>query len=239
MASESEMSKVPIPAHFVLVHGASHGGWCWYKIRCLLEIIGHKVSCPDLTGSGIDPSDADTIFTFQECNKPLHDILASLPVGEKGKRHSSTYEEICDYGYGEGRDNPPTSVIVKKEFQREILYQMSPLKDCTLASLLLRPCPIRALGEAMFTNDKDSDTVPRVYIKTLHDNIASLENQDSVIKNWPPSDVYTIDSDHCPMFSNPSQLFGLHPRLKIINFNFVLRHLALCISLILERILNY
>ncbi|KAL2925984.1 Methylesterase 17 [Bienertia sinuspersici] len=77
------MSEVPIPAHFVLVHGASHGGWCWYKIRCLLESIGHKVSCPDLASSGIDPSDADTIFTFQEYNKPLHDILTSLPAHEK------------------------------------------------------------------------------------------------------------------------------------------------------------
>lgn len=69
--------------HFVLVHGASHGAWCWYKIRTLLECIGHKVSCPDLRGSGADAGDPNHIMSFQEYNQPLDDILAALPTGEK------------------------------------------------------------------------------------------------------------------------------------------------------------
>ena len=75
--------------------------------------------------------------------------------------------------------------------------------------MLLRPCPIRALSGVTYPNNKDIDKVPRVYIKTMHDNSASSEHQDAMIKEWSPSDVYTIDSDHCPMFSNPSHLFGL------------------------------
>lgn len=39
---------------FVLVHGAAHGSWCWYKIVALLRAAGHVVIAPDLPGSGID-----------------------------------------------------------------------------------------------------------------------------------------------------------------------------------------
>lgn len=35
---------------FVLVHGAWHGGWCWDRVRPLLEAEGHRVITPTLTG---------------------------------------------------------------------------------------------------------------------------------------------------------------------------------------------
>ncbi|KAL2897994.1 Methylesterase 17 [Bienertia sinuspersici] len=256
MAYAIEIEKIPLPMHFVLVHGASHGEWSWYKVRCLLESIGQKVSCPNLASSGIDPCNADTILTFKDYNKPLHDLLTLLPSTEKvvlvghsagghslteaiqkfpekiqaavfvgaamlrngfqtdqdikdGAPHLSKYGEVFDYGYGQGHDNPPTSAILKKVVQREILYNKSPLEDCTLAAMLMKPYPKRAIRGAIFPDDKDSDKVPRVYIKTMHDNVFSCQQQDSMINRWPPSDVYTIDSDHCPMFSNPSHLFGL------------------------------
>ena len=37
---------------FVLVHGAWHGGWCWRRVADLLELQGHKVFTPTLTGLG-------------------------------------------------------------------------------------------------------------------------------------------------------------------------------------------
>ncbi|MBS0518070.1 MAG: alpha/beta fold hydrolase [Proteobacteria bacterium] len=41
-------------ATFILVHGASHGGWCWEKVAPILESHGHKVCAPDLPGLGKD-----------------------------------------------------------------------------------------------------------------------------------------------------------------------------------------
>ena len=39
-------------ATFVLVHGAWHGGWCWWKTAPLLRDAGHLVHTPSLTGLG-------------------------------------------------------------------------------------------------------------------------------------------------------------------------------------------
>ena len=37
---------------FLLVHGAWHGGWCWKKLTPLLQVAGHQVFTPTLTGLG-------------------------------------------------------------------------------------------------------------------------------------------------------------------------------------------
>lgn len=39
---------------FVLVHGAWHGAWCWYKLASRLRARGHTVLAPDLPGHGVD-----------------------------------------------------------------------------------------------------------------------------------------------------------------------------------------
>jgi pimeloyl-ACP methyl ester carboxylesterase len=38
--------------HFVLVHGAWHGGWCWQGVADRLRAAGHSVTTPTLTGLG-------------------------------------------------------------------------------------------------------------------------------------------------------------------------------------------
>lgn len=43
-------------AHFVLIHGAWHGSWCWEAIATRLIAAGHVVSAPDLPCHGDDQS---------------------------------------------------------------------------------------------------------------------------------------------------------------------------------------
>ena len=38
--------------HFVLIHGAWHGGWAWKNVSSKLSEKNFKVSCPNLTGLG-------------------------------------------------------------------------------------------------------------------------------------------------------------------------------------------
>ncbi|XP_010527079.1 PREDICTED: pheophorbidase isoform X3 [Tarenaya hassleriana] len=65
--------------HFVLVHGASHGGWCWYKLITLLEKSGRKVTAVDLSGAGISLTDSNTVFESDDYNRPLFSFLSALP----------------------------------------------------------------------------------------------------------------------------------------------------------------
>ncbi|KAL5713597.1 putative methylesterase 12 [Ranunculus cassubicifolius] len=68
---------------YVLVHGEGFGAWCWYKTVALLEEAGLIANAIDLTGSGIDRTDTDSISTLAEYAKPLTDFLQSLPEDEK------------------------------------------------------------------------------------------------------------------------------------------------------------
>ncbi|GKU91234.1 hypothetical protein SLEP1_g5134 [Rubroshorea leprosula] len=243
--------------HFVLVHGIGGGAWCWYKIRCLMENSGHRVSCIDLKSAGIDLSDADSVHSFDDYNKPLIDFMSALPDNEQvilvghsagglsvteatrkfakkirvavyvaatmlktgfqteddlkdGVPDLSEFGDVYDLGFGLGTDCPPTSALVKKHFQRTIIYHMSPQEDSTLAGMLLRPGPLLAITSARFTEEQEDDRlVPRVYIKTLLDRVVKPHQQDTMIKRWPPSQVYVLDSDHSPFFSSPFLLLGL------------------------------
>ncbi|KAL4184575.1 hypothetical protein AMTRI_Chr10g226260 [Amborella trichopoda] len=69
--------------HFLLVHGGGFGAWCWYKTITLLEEGGFKATAIDLTGSGIDSSDANSISSLSQYVKPLLDFLERLGDGEK------------------------------------------------------------------------------------------------------------------------------------------------------------
>ncbi|XVE81661.1 hypothetical protein DITRI_Ditri15bG0083000 [Diplodiscus trichospermus] len=249
------MSGTSKKLHFVAVHGFGHGAWCWYKIRCLLEESDYKVTCLDLKGSGIDPSDPNTIFTFQDYNKPLIDLLSNLPENEKvilighsagglsltyaihrfskkihmaiyvaanmlklgfvtPQDHKDAVPDLSMYGdvnttmYGLGDDQPPTSRIIKEEFRRKILYHLSSKEDSTLAAMLLRPGPVRPFDGVHFAEGPDADSVPRVFIKTMHDRVVQPEQQDAMIRRWPPFLVFELESEHSPFFSVPADLFG-------------------------------
>lgn len=47
---------------FVLIHGSWHGGWCWDKVKPLLEKEGHQVITPDLPGHGQDKTPISEII---------------------------------------------------------------------------------------------------------------------------------------------------------------------------------
>ncbi|KAL9233857.1 hypothetical protein vseg_008797 [Gypsophila vaccaria] len=262
-----EMTKMPSSStktthHFVLVHGVGHGAWCWYKVRTLLESFGHVVTCLDLKASGVDPTQIDSILSFHDYNKPLVDLLSSLPPQHKvilvghsaggvsvgdaihnfphnilasvfvaatmlplgyqtpqdlidGVADLSSWGDAIEFGYGKGKDQPPTSAYVKQQFQRDIFYQLCPIEECTLASMLMRPFPLAITGAKWEENGEESRRVPRVYVKTLQDRVMRPEQQDAMIRKWPPSEVCTIDTDHSPFFSAPFVLASLLAKLAL------------------------
>ncbi|XP_054810474.1 methylesterase 1-like [Prosopis cineraria] len=69
--------------HYVLVHGACHGAWCWYKLKPQLQSAGNRVTVLDLAASGINPKRIEDVGSFAEYSEPLLEFLESLPPGEK------------------------------------------------------------------------------------------------------------------------------------------------------------
>jgi len=41
-------------AHFLLIHGACHGGWCWDQVSVQLRERGHHAAAPDLPCDDLD-----------------------------------------------------------------------------------------------------------------------------------------------------------------------------------------
>uniref|UniRef100_A0A0D9XWA7 AB hydrolase-1 domain-containing protein n=1 Tax=Leersia perrieri TaxID=77586 RepID=A0A0D9XWA7_9ORYZ len=241
------------PEHLVLVHGAGHGAWCWFRLLCLLQNSGHRVSTVDLAGAAGSLVDPNDVRSFDDYNAPLLNLrlpcrtarsagglgmtqamhlfgdrikqaifiaAAMLQFGfqteqdiKDGVPDLSEHGDVYDLTFSLGADHPPTSVAIRKEFQRIILYQQSPQEDSALASILLRPWPT-ALTTARFGSADEGarsaiDRVRRVYIKTANDRMVKPEQQEAMIRRWPPSEVMTIDTDHSPFFSAPEYLFAL------------------------------
>lgn len=75
--SSSSSCSGPIRKHFVLVHWASHGAWCWYKLVALLRLSGHDVTAIDLGASVINPKQYYEVETISDYFKPLTEFMAT------------------------------------------------------------------------------------------------------------------------------------------------------------------
>ncbi|XP_062002067.1 methyl jasmonate esterase 1-like isoform X1 [Rosa rugosa] len=69
--------------HFVLVHGAGGGAWCWYKLATLLNSTDHNVTTIDLAASGINPIQVQQVHSFSDYVEPLIKFLGSLLPKER------------------------------------------------------------------------------------------------------------------------------------------------------------
>jgi len=63
-------------ATYVLIHGGSHGSWCWDKVVTLLRKKGHLVEAPDLPGHGKDKTPIQEV-TLQSCVGKVCSIIGT------------------------------------------------------------------------------------------------------------------------------------------------------------------
>ncbi|CAI0553899.1 unnamed protein product [Linum tenue] len=135
--------------HFVLVHGACHGAWCWYKVVPLLKQAGYEVTALDLGASGIHPKQVTELGSVSDYLGPLMELMASL-TGEEEKfsNFSSTKTSMqclkqidfmdSHFSFHNGPENPPTSMLFGPKLMSTKLYQLSPPEP---PELLLFPSP--------------------------------------------------------------------------------------------------
>jgi pimeloyl-ACP methyl ester carboxylesterase len=64
-----------MPKEFVLVHGASHGAWCWDDVAARLRRAGHRVVALDLPGHGRRAAEA-LHATMERYGRAVADVMA-------------------------------------------------------------------------------------------------------------------------------------------------------------------
>jgi pimeloyl-ACP methyl ester carboxylesterase len=63
--------------HFVLIHGAWHGGWCWEGVIRILKKSGHTVEAPNMPGHS--PGDDRSKVTFNSYIEKIIEVLKRQP----------------------------------------------------------------------------------------------------------------------------------------------------------------
>ena len=73
--------------HFVLIHGAWHGGWCWEGVISELQKAGHTAEAPTMPGNG--PGQDRSKIRFEDYVKTIVDALQRQAVPSVLVGHSS------------------------------------------------------------------------------------------------------------------------------------------------------
>ncbi|KAL2477221.1 Methylesterase 3 [Forsythia ovata] len=243
-------------SHFVLVHTAGHGAWCWYKLVPLLRSSGHNVTALDLAASGINPKHVLDVPFISDYFRPLTELMASLPRHEKVIIVGHSYgglaishamerfpekisvavfvtalmpgpytnfsiffqETVRSEGdhldtritYDNGPKNPPTSYTLGPKYMLEKLYQLSPIEDWTLATMLVRPFyayTTEDFSRELTLSVHKYGSVSRVFIMTDKDKVRQKYFQRWMIKHNRPDEVKFIKgSDNMVMMSKPKEL---------------------------------
>ncbi|KAL3526730.1 hypothetical protein ACH5RR_011386 [Cinchona calisaya] len=254
--------------HFVLIHGACHGAWCWYRLVTLLRSSGYKVTALDMAASGVHPKRLEEINSYSDYAEPLMKFMADLPPDDKVilvghsmggitislamerfpqkivvavfitsftpgphlpistliQEYNKQLDSVMDavYGFSNGEDKPPTSLIFGPKFLSAKLYQLSPHEDLELASFLMRPIALfddPNLSKEIALSNENYGLVRRVYVVADKDNVLKEDFQRWMIEKNPVDEVKEIhNSDHMVMLSKPRELCSC---LEQISQNYV------------------
>ncbi|KAJ4953222.1 hypothetical protein NE237_030054 [Protea cynaroides] len=207
--------------HFILVHGACHGAWCWFKLETLLTSAGYKVTSLDLATSGIDPKQVEDLHSIADYYEPLMELMASLREDEK-----KFPEKVSVAVFISAIMPSPTNSVVNIQEEYERIqakpgmernywfgvspspdklakqYQKSPPEDLTLATKLVRPIGFYGIVDMMketAVSEEKYGSVKRVFILCDEDGLMKIL-MSWIIENSPPNEVVKIPgSDHMAM----------------------------------------
>src|SRR5262249_11304147 len=237
-------SREGSPRHFVLVHGAWHGAWVWYRVRALLEADGHTVTVLDLPSHGIDRTPAkgitlaDYVNAVDAAAEPVvlvgHSmagvVISSVAEARPQKVASLIYLAAYLVPSGKSLLNysalDPDSLVLRHLVAgdgvlgidpsglAETFYGTSPAADVSLARTLIAPNSVLPLVTPMTLTDACSGSVRRFCVRTAHDHAGTPSMQDRMISGLTCERVVTIDSDHSPFFSRPLALVRALERLS-------------------------
>uniref|UniRef100_A0ACD5YZV4 Uncharacterized protein n=1 Tax=Avena sativa TaxID=4498 RepID=A0ACD5YZV4_AVESA len=116
-------------------------------------------------------------------------------------------QKAQEFVYSNGKDRPPTAINIDRALLRDLLFNQSPSKDVSLASVSIRPIPFAPVMEKLTLTEENYGSVRRFFVETTEDNAIPLSHQQSMCVANPPEKVLRLKgSDHAPFFSRPQAL---------------------------------
>ncbi|KAL6656915.1 hypothetical protein ACP70R_004695 [Stipagrostis hirtigluma subsp. patula] len=174
-------------AEKVILVGHDFGGAC---ISYAMEMFPSKV--------------AKAVFL---CAAMLTNGHSTLDMFQQQMDTNSTLQKAQEFVYSNGKDRPPTAISIDKALLRDLLFNQSPSKDVSLASVSMRPIPFAPVLEKLVLTAENYGSVRRFYVETTEDNAIPLSLQQSMCGANPPEKVLRLKgADHAPFFSKPQAL---------------------------------
>nr|XP_025623068.1 methylesterase 3-like isoform X2 [Arachis hypogaea] len=199
--------------HFVLVHGACHGAWSWYKVITLLKSWGHNVTALDLAASGVNQKQVLELRSISEYFEPLTEFMTSS-VGED-ERVVLVGHSLGGLAISHAMEHFPHKISVAvfvtafmpgPTANISAMYQM----DWNLATTLVRPLKLfsnKDITKVLTLSHTKYSSVSRIFVVSEKDLVVSPNLQRWMIEHNPPNRVVEIaGSDHMIMMSKPIDL---------------------------------
>lgn len=225
----SETGK-KIPYTYVIIHGATSGGWAWKGVTDALESNGHTAYRPTLTGLGkkvhlASPNinltthinDIVNFIEFEQLNNIVlvgHSYGGMVMTGVMNKiperiAHAIFLEAAVP---NDGMSAIDLSGPLPKSFKIENGLVLFPWVDQNKPFPRDVPHPLQTLTEPVSYNNAKAKKIPATYIAFLTpERLEERFKQDPSIRHakerqW---NIVTLDSDHNAHQSHPKQLADL------------------------------
>ena len=224
-------------ANFLLIHGASHGAWCWDKIVPRLEKLGHTVATIDLPLKGVDPANPyhvtmndyettalaamgpDTILVGHSLGG-LTATLAAVRAPEK----TSAIVYLCALVPVPGQAftdfraeaiSPALGAAVTLDRETGLSHAIPDqaanlfYHDCSAddRAFALDRLSPQPVSVMTETLNFEKPSAPRHYIRCLDDRVVMPSYQMAVSEGW--TNVYDMACGHSPFLSDPSDLTNI------------------------------
>ncbi|MEM7753140.1 MAG: alpha/beta fold hydrolase [Pseudomonadota bacterium] len=228
-------------AHFLLIHGASHGAWCWDRLRPELAARGHSTNAIDLPGHGEDDTPRHSVRMADYVARTLnaldpHTILVGhsfggFPITLAAARAP---EKVRALVY--------VCALVPRPGQAFTAFRADAIsQDLSQAQTVDRDAGVtRAIPEkagSVFYSDcspEDRDWAlerltpqpiavmtepveftppdpPRHYVRCLKDRVIYPAFQEAITQGW--DHVYDMNTGHSPFLSDPGGLADILDRI--------------------------